>query len=194
LQADEGGPVAEPQVQSGGAPLQPTGTIDKNKSRHAITIGRPPDEVFQFFRNFENLALFMKDLDSVDVISPVQSRWKIQLKSGRSIEWLAEVRGEIPGLMISWGSLPGESVQTSGHVTFEGMPGGKKCVVRLSMDFAIPGGKLTEWATFLTGEDPDTLALTNLKRLKQVLETGEFATTEGQPSGREETSTYVVKH
>jgi uncharacterized membrane protein len=176
------------------APIQPTGTIDKSKSRHAVTISRPPEDVYLFWRRFENLPLFMKDLKEVETISPTQSRWKVQLKSGRMVEWLAEVRGEIPGQMISWGSLAGEKIQTSGRVMFEGMPGGHKTVVKLTMDYSIPGGRLAEWATFLSGEDPDTLALTNLKRLKQVLETGEFATIEGQPSGREENSTYVLKH
>lgn len=186
--------MASENLETRQAPLQPTGTIDKNKSRHAITILRSPEDIYLFWRNFENLALFMKDIKKIDVLSATQSRWTVELKSGRSIDWVAEVRGEIPGQMISWASLEGESVQTSGHVVFEGLPGGGKTVVRLAMDFSIPGGRLTEWATFLTGEDPDTLAITNLKRLKQVLETGEYATTEGQPSGREIDSSYVLAH
>src|SRR5699024_4549719 len=111
--------------------------------------------------------------------SPTLSQWKVQLKSGRSVEWTAEITAEIPGKMITWSSLPDEEVLTSGSVSFEPATGGRGTVVKLSMDYAVPGGRLTEWATFLTGEDPDTLALTNLKRVKQVLETGEYATTEG---------------
>jgi uncharacterized membrane protein len=57
--------VARENLDSGELPCQPTGTLDKNKSRHAITILRTPEEVYLFWRNFENLALFMKDLKSV---------------------------------------------------------------------------------------------------------------------------------
>lgn len=106
--------MASENLETRQAPLQPTGTLDKTKSRHAITILRSAEDIYLFWRNFENLALFMKDIKKIEVLSPTRSRWTIELKSGRSIDWLAEIRGEIPGQMISWSSLEGESVQTSG--------------------------------------------------------------------------------
>jgi uncharacterized membrane protein len=169
-------------------------TQDPGKTRHAITIGRTPQDVYLFWRNFSNLALFMKDLKQVQVLSPTLSRWQVELKSGRGVEWNAEITEDIPGERIRWASQPEAQVETSGSVQFQAAPGLRGTVVQLSMDYAVPGGKMAEWAAFFTGEDPDTLVLTNLKRLKQVLETGEYATTEGQPSGREEQSTYVMTH
>ncbi|MGE3975419.1 MAG: SRPBCC family protein [Bdellovibrionales bacterium] len=167
---------------------QKTSIQDENKTRHAITVGRAPEEVYLFWRNFENFPRFMKDIKSVKTISPKLSRWKAELKLGPNLEWDAEVTEIIPNKKIAWASLAGSDVQTKGIVTFEKAPGDRGTIVRLSTDYTLPGGKITEWAAFFTGEDPDTLMLINLKRMKQVLETGEYATTEGQPSGREEQS------
>ncbi len=171
-----------------------TGTLDKNKSRHAITILRSREQVFAFWRNFENLATFMKDVKRIQSISPERSHWEIELKSGQSAEWDAEITEEAYGELIAWQSLKGSSVTTSGRVIFEDSPDGRGTVVRLSMDYSIPGGKLTEWATFFRGEDPDTLTITNLKRFKALMETGEIPTIEGQPSGRDEDATPVLRH
>jgi uncharacterized membrane protein len=177
-----------------GKPVSNTGTIDKSKTRHAITIGLPPEKVFEFFRNFQNLPRFMKDLKEVRVADSKNSHWVVEMKSGTRVEWDAEITGEVYGQSISWRSVKGSDVSTQGHVTFEEAPPGRGTIVRLSMDYSVPGGKLTEWIKFFTGEDPDTLTITNLKRLKAVLETGEFPTVEGQPTGRDPDATPVMKH
>lgn len=171
-----------------------SGTVDDNKSRHAITIGRPLDDVFKFWRNLQNLPKFMKDLDAVNMIGSQKSHWVVRLKSGRTVEWDAQITEEVQNQKISWASMEGSEVSTSGQVTFQKASGNRGTVVSLSMDYKIPGGRLAEWATFFTGEDPDTLAITNLKRLKQYLETGEIATTQGQPSGRTEDQSAAALH
>ncbi|MGZ6480329.1 MAG: SRPBCC family protein, partial [Bdellovibrionales bacterium] len=81
-------------------------TQNGDKSRHAVTIDRAPEEVYRFWRNFENLALFMKDVKEIISETPVLSQWKVELKSGRRIEWTAEITTEVPGKLISWSSLP----------------------------------------------------------------------------------------
>lgn len=156
------------------------------KSRHAITIGRAPHEVFAFWRNFSNLVFFMKDVERIDVISDIRSHWVIRIKSGAKAEWDADIVEEQPGHMISWRSVEGSEVSTHGTVWFEEASGHQGTVVRLAMDYSVPGGKLAELMTFFTGESPEILIKTNLKRLKAYLETGEIPTVEGQPSGRDE--------
>jgi uncharacterized membrane protein len=154
-------------------------------SRFAVTIGKPIEEVFNFWRNFQNLSFFMKDLKEVEVLSPTLSRWTMQLQSGVKASWEAEIVAERKNEMISWHSLPGSEVVTKGSVWFSPAPQGLGCVVSLVMEYEAPGGKLTELVTKLSGEDGDTLLQVNLRRLKAYLETGEIPTTEGQPSGRE---------
>lgn len=170
-----------------------TRKTEERERVYAVTINKEPLEVFSFFRNFKNLPLFMKDLTAVEVLSKERSHWVVVLKSGAKVEWNAEIIHEVPGKSISWVSLEGSAVSTRGTVNFEKAPGKLGTVVSLMMDYSIPGGKLSEFALLFTGETPGLLVLTNLKRLKALLETGEVPTTEGQPSGRDEEST-VVKH
>lgn len=160
--------------------------VEAEKSYRSILIeDHRPDDIYQFFRNLENLSYFMKGIQTVRVDSPVRSHWVVQLKSGTKIEWDAEIFDEIPGIMISWQSLPQSEVVTSGSIWFSKAPRGKGTIVNLAMDYDLPNGKDTELSTLFAGEDPDSLALTNLHRLKAYLETGEVPTTEGQSSGRE---------
>jgi uncharacterized membrane protein len=169
-------------------------TSEDIKSRHAITILLSPQEVYSFWRNFSNLTTFMKDVHSIEAITPTRSHWVIQLKSGQKVEWDADIVNEQPGYMISWESVPGSEVSTRGSVWFEEASGKQGTVVRLAMDYKVPGGKLAELAAFFTGESPEILIKTNLKRLKAYLETGEIPTTEGQSSGREEDQHITMKH
>lgn len=170
------------------------GLYKDETSQFAVTISKPPEVVFNFWRELENLPLFMKDLKAIKVISPKKSHWTVELESGLKAEWDAEITAETPNEMISWKSLAGAEVETSGTVWFRQAPSGQGTVVSLTMDYSVPGGKLTEWLTTLKGEDPDSLTFINLRRLKCFLETGEIATTKGQSSGREEDLETQTKH
>jgi uncharacterized membrane protein len=172
--------------RSATVPLSPETTKAKDTHFFSVTIGKPPQMVFDFWRDFKNLPSFMKDLAEVQVMTNRKSRWKLKFKSGLSAEWDAEIVDEIPGEMISWRSLEGSQVETSGIVRFEKAAADRGTIVRLQLNYHVPGGKLTELAGKFTGEDPYNLTLTNLRRLKAFLETGEIPTTEGQSSGRDE--------
>ncbi len=163
-------------------------------SHHAVTILKTQEEVFKFYRNFQNLALFMKDLKQVQVMSDKKSHWVVELEKGLSAEWDAEITAERANEMIAWRSLDGSEVETSGTIWFRPAPAGKGTVVSLLLDYKIPGGKLTEWLTLLNGEDPNSLAYINLRRLKAFLETGEVPTIKGQSSGRDEDLEPSQKH
>lgn len=159
---------------------------DASKIRHSITINKSPEQVFAFWRNFYNLPLFMKDLESVEVLSPTLSRWTVALANETFVSWEAEIIAEIPGEMISWQSTAESDVHQAGSVWFLQPPQGQGCIVKLQMAYTLPGGKVVELVTKLMGEDPDTLVRVNLRRLKALLETGEIPTIQGQASGRDE--------
>ncbi len=181
-------PAVDPATEAVETLQARTHTTKAEPDQFSVTIGKPVSDVYHFWRNFENLPVFMKDLTDVEQISETRSRWKIHLKSGMDFEWEAEITEEIPNRMIAWKSLEGSSVKTIGSVWFEDAPAGRGTIVRLAMSTHIPGGKVSELAGKVTGEDPYNLTLTNLRRLKAYLETGEIPTTEGQPSGRDEDS------
>ena len=162
-----------------------------SKSRHAITINKSSEEVYSFIRDFENLTKILKGFVDIRMLSESVSQWKVQSKTGFDLSWTAQITEEVPNEKISWASpqsFTSSEVKIKGSVWFIKAPANLGTIVSLAMDYDIIGGKAAEWVAFFSGEDPDTLAQTNLKRLKAYLETGEIATTEGQPSGREEIS------
>jgi uncharacterized membrane protein len=163
-------------------------------SHYSVTIGKPVEHVFEFFRNFENLSYFMKDLKDVKILSPKKSHWVIELEMGVSVEWDAEIVSERQNEMIAWKNVEGSEVETTGSVWFRPAPAGLGTIVSLLLDYKIPGGKVSEWLTKFMGEDPDSLSFINLRRLKAYLETGEIATIKGQASGRAEDSEPQQKH
>lgn len=167
---------------------------NKEKIHRSITIKKSPAEIYTFFRNFGKLPLFMKDLVSVVVSSESISHWIVQLEHGPKVEWDAEITEEKYAEMISWRTFGKSEIHQAGTIWFSKAPMNRGTIVRLHMAFTIPAGKIGKLATMLVGEDPESIMLTNLCRLKAYLETGEVPTTKGQPSGRDEDLVPEVKH
>src|SRR5262249_23211455 len=93
--------------------------IDKS-----ITIARPPREVYDFWRDLNNMARFRKNVESVTQEGN-KSHWVVTGPAGRKAEWDAVIHNEIEGEMIAWRSLEGSAVQNAGSVWFKEAPGGR---------------------------------------------------------------------
>jgi uncharacterized membrane protein len=154
------------------------------KVEKSVTINRPPEELYSFWRNFENLPRFMNHLESVRLTGEGRSHWVAKAPAGRSVEWDAEIYNEKEGEMIAWRTLENADVDSAGSVHFEQAAGGRGTVVRVVLKYDPPGGKLGALVARLFGENPEQQIAEDLGRFKQLMETGEVATTEGQPSGR----------
>ncbi len=174
-----------------------TGTAHHTDSRNAaiphkqgikvvksVSINRPADELYRFWRNFENLPRFMNHLDSVTVQGDQRSHWVAKGPLGKAIEWDAEVIGEQENEMIAWRSLEGADVPNAGSVWFKALPEGRGTEIKVTLEYNPPAGVLGAAVARLWGEEPNQQVADDLRRLKQVMEAGEIATTEGQPSGR----------
>jgi uncharacterized membrane protein len=132
--------------------------------RRQITINRAPAEVYAIWKDIEQLPRFMTWVESVQDLGGGRSHWKIKTPAGASIEYDAETVEDVPGHRIAWRSLPGASVPNSGQVTFITAPGNRGTEVIVDMQVA---GAL---AKIVAGSE----AKGDLRRLKQVLETGEI--------------------
>ena len=148
----------------------------------SITIGKSPAELYSFWRDFENLPKFMGHLESVACVTPNRSHWIAKGPAGTRVEWDAEVYNEKQNELIAWRSLEGE-VTNAGSVRFEDA-GERGTVVRVVLNYNAPGGKLSALVARLLGGEPGQMIEDDLRRLKQILETGEVASIDGQPSGR----------
>ncbi|MFB3903461.1 MAG: SRPBCC family protein [Acidobacteriota bacterium] len=154
--------------------------------RKAITINRPPEELYRFWRDLQNLPRFMKNLESVRTLGGDRSHWIASGPGGSRIEWDAEITQDQPNEKIAWRSLEGADVDNWGSVRFWPTPRGTE--VHVEIRYSPPGGRLGFLASWLTGKEPGQQVQEDLRRLKRVMETGEIPTTAGQPSGPSKTA------
>ncbi len=141
----------------------------------SIRIERPVDEVFAFWRQFENFPLFMQHLDEVTRLSATRSRWVARGPAGVRVEWTAEIINEIENELIGWKSLPGSDVAVAGSVQFLPVRGLDATVLKVELQYAPPAGKTGALIARLFGEDPEHTIREDLRRMKQLLEAGELA-------------------
>ena len=139
----------------------------------SITINRPPESIYEFWRDLKNLPKFMAHLESVESQNGI-SRWRAKAPAGLSVEWEAEVTLDRPNEAIAWRSLEGASVPNRGVVRFKPAPGGRGTEVCVELKYDPPGGALAAAIARLFGEEPGQQIASDLRRLKQVLETGSF--------------------
>jgi uncharacterized membrane protein len=147
--------------------------------KKSITINRSPEELYQFWRNFENLPRFMNHLESVRTTAGNRSHWVAKAPAGTSVEWDAEITEERPNELIAWRSLEGADVDNSGSVTFERAPGGRGTIVRVEINYNPPGGIVGASLAKLFGEEPGQQTQESLRCFKQLMETGEVVVSEG---------------
>jgi uncharacterized membrane protein len=155
------------------------GKVPVNKS---IVVNASAEEVYGFWRDFENLPRFMRYLESVTVTGEGRSHWVAKAPGG-SVEWDAELTEDRPNHLISWRSLEGSEVETSGTVRFEPAVGGRGTVIHVQLDYNPPGGVVGALFAKLFGEDPGGQMQIDLRRFKQVIELGEIVASDGTLTG-----------
>jgi uncharacterized membrane protein len=141
--------------------------------RKTVTIARPPAEIYAFWRNLENLPRFMTYLESVRVLEDGRSAWKAKGPAGSQYEWTAEITEDRAGELISWRSLPPSDAFNTGTVAFLPAPGDRGTEVHVTLRYEPPAGALGAAIAKLFGKEPGQQVMSDLRRLKQVLETGE---------------------
>jgi uncharacterized membrane protein len=147
--------------------------------KKSMIINRSPEELYKFWRDFENLPRFMNQLKSVRVVDEKRSHWVAKAPAGTSVEWDAEITEDRPNELIAWRSLEGSEVDNSGSVRFESAPGRRGTIVKVEMAYNPPGGVIGEWIARLTGDDPEQQSQEALRCFKQMMETGEVIISDG---------------
>jgi uncharacterized membrane protein len=145
----------------------------------AITVNRPLAEVYRFWHAFENFPTFMSHLESVQTIDDRRSRWRAKGPAGLRVEWEAEIIGDRENEWIAWRSVEGSDVQQSGAVRFEHAPGARGTEVHVQLQYNPPAGVIGRAIARLFGDDPEQQIRDDLRRFKQILETGEIALSDG---------------
>lgn len=173
--------------------------LDRGKSRAAkakdwfsqeteivksVTINKSADELYSFWRNFENLPKFMNHLESVKVVDNMRSDWTAKAPLGTEAHWTAEITEDAPNEKIAWRSVEDSQIPNSGKVEF--LPTvNRGTIVKVTIRYQPPAGKLGALASYFLSEEPDTQISEDLRRFKSLMEAGLIMHVEGQPSGRE---------
>ena len=143
-----------------------------------VTINRPREELYAFWRDFTNLPLFMENIASVTVIDSSRSRWMVRAPAGTNVEWESTITEDLPGSVIAWQSNEDASVPNSGRIEFRDSPNDRGTWVTALVAYNPPAGKLGKLVATLFQREPKIQARRDLRRFKQLMETGEIATAE----------------
>ena len=153
-----------------------------------VTINRPRQDVYAFWRDFSNLSRVMENVERIEVMDDRRSRWVVKAPAGKTVEWDSVVTDDEPGRLIAWQSVEGADVKSSGRIEFLDAAPGRGTMVRATFSYDPPAGGLGEWIAKIFQREPNVQARRDLRRLKQFLETGEVTSSAG-PSGRDEDPT-----
>jgi uncharacterized membrane protein len=157
---------------------------DKIHVKKSVTINKSPAELYQFWRNFENLPRFMAHLESVSNSEGNRSHWVAKAPFGTTVEWDAEITSDQENERIGWQSVADADVPNSGVVEFR-PTSTRGTEVRVVLTYEPPAGKLGAAVAKLFGEEPSQQVYGDLYRFKSLMESGEVISVEGQSSGRE---------
>ncbi|KQX17855.1 MULTISPECIES: SRPBCC family protein [unclassified Sphingomonas] len=141
-----------------------------------VTINRPRAELYAYWRDFARLPSFMDNVERIDVIDDRRSHWVVKAPAGRTVEWDAVITEEREGEMIAWVSAEGADVPNSGRIDFRDAPGGRGTQVTATIVYDPPAGVVGKVIAKIFQREPAIQARRDLRRFKQLMETGEIAT------------------
>ncbi len=157
------------------------GEFDTNVSR-AVTINRPRQELYEFWRDFRNFSRFMENVKSIEMLESGRSRWVVAGPGGKDIEFTSTIVEDIPGRRIAWRADEDADVKNEGWVEFTDGPTGRGTEVRVFISYDPPMGALGKLVAKVMQREPNIQLRRDLRRFKQLTETGEIPTSEAGPA------------
>ncbi|MGC2368728.1 MAG: SRPBCC family protein [Candidatus Sulfotelmatobacter sp.] len=158
-----------------------------------VLINCSPEEAYRLYRDFEEMPMFSRHLESVTKIGDRQYRWTALGPMETPLAWDVEIVDDRPGEVISWRSLPGSNLTVEGTVRFRVATGKRGTVVEVVTNYHNPAGKFGRAATKLLGRYPSFIMQQDLRRFKALIETGEIPTIEGQSHGPRSRATAALR-
>jgi uncharacterized membrane protein len=149
-----------------------------------VTVGRPRQELYDVWKDFTRFPSFMDNVERVERLEGGRSRWLIKGPAGKDIELVTRIVEDEPGRRIGWENEGGSTIDTAGVIEFEDAPPGRGTYVRFLMSYDPPGGAIGRGIAKLLQREPSLQARRDLRRFKQLMETGEVSVN-ASPSARE---------
>jgi uncharacterized membrane protein len=161
---------------------------DRALVAETVTINRPAKDLYAFWREPTNLVAVMDNIAAIEPIDATRSRWTVKAPAGREVSWESVITKDVPGEEITWQSAPGADVANSGRIEFQDA-GDRGTVVRAVIAYDPPGGTIGQFIAKLFQREPRLQARRDLRRFKQLMETGEIATSARTTKQLEEENT-----
>jgi len=139
------------------------------RAERTIRVRAPINEVYRFWRNFENLPQFMEHVEEVRNLGGdgQMSHWKLKGPLGITVEYDARLTQDVENKSIGWNSTEG-SMQTTGVVTFTEVDDYTEIHVVMQW-YDPPAGAIGEWFS-KTFQDPEKMLQEDLERFKNIME------------------------
>ena len=157
------------------AGLSPDSDDQSELIGRTVTINRPRHELYEFWRDFRNLPFFMENIESVAILDERRSHWVVKGPVNSNVEWDSLIVDDVPGELISWRSAEGAYVSNSGRIEFRDASNGRGTVVTVTITYDPPAGKIGKLFAKLFQREPNMQARQDLRRFKQLMETGEIS-------------------
>lgn len=144
----------------------------------SVSINRTRHELYDVWRDFRNLPLFMENIESVTHLDARRSHWKVKGPADSTVEWDSLITEDVPGEVIAWTSVEGADVPNTGRIEFRDSSNGRGTIVTATIVYDPPASKLGAAIAKLFGREPKIQARRDLRRFKQLMETGEISRSE----------------
>jgi uncharacterized membrane protein len=152
-----------------------------------VTIDKPKQELYAVWRDFTGFTKFMDNVREITKLDDVRSEWTIEAPAGATVKVATRIVEDVPGETIAWVSEPDSQIETDGRVEFADAPPGRGTYVRLLIRYKPPAGTLGQMVAKVLQREPQVQARRDLRRFKQLMETGEIPVN-ASPSGRKSES------
>jgi uncharacterized membrane protein len=100
----------------------------------------------------------------------------VSAPAGRTVEWDSVLTEDEPGRVIAWQSAPGADIKHTGRIEFHDAPPGRGTQVTAVIEYEPPAGELGKLFAKAFQKEPKVQARHDLRRFKQLMETGEVST------------------
>jgi uncharacterized membrane protein len=149
------------------------GTLVKGRGIHvekSIFVRKPVEEVYAYWRNLENFPHWMSHVREVRYLGGDRYHWVVDGPAGKPVEWDSELLNVSENREMTWRSVEGSEVESTGRVRFQPQDGGTQ--VNVQMKYVPPGGVIGHAVAKAFGVDPASEMDDDLNRLKNLIETG----------------------
>lgn len=133
-----------------------------------------PDEVYRFWRDLENLAVYLPELRDVEQLQESLTRWQLKLTDTLRLEWTAELLEDQPGELLVWRTRNPSDLYHEGWIEFSPLRDGQSTRITIRLYVLAPGGSPGARVLEALGDSPFRFFDDQFERIREVLESGAF--------------------